>query len=74
MGECISMNNRTEFNSYIRWFAPCPRCQCEHVMGLPQYGERIGCFCGTRLVVTQEKKEDGWHLYLEVDTGQIVNP
>ena len=69
------MNNRTQFVSYIRYVARCPRCGHDYgVIGQPVHGERIGCSCGNRLVVTKDNDDNGWHLYLEVDTGQIVNP
>ena len=64
------MPERTEFESTTYYSAPCPKCGHKHgYIGKPHEGDRIGCDCGTRLVVTQISAWP-WVWFLEIDSPQ----
>lgn len=61
---------RCEFQKTIRYKANCPKCGHEYgYIGTPHEGDRIGCDCGLRLVITQVHAWP-WVWYLEIDSPQ----
>ena len=63
---------RSEFTEVTYYSAPCPKCGHKHgYVGKPHNGDRIGCDCGTRLVVKQGWSSAWpWVWYLEIDSPQ----